>query len=196
MLRIFEVFWTVLKRPNRAMQRTASSPPRIRPQADRAAKGLLSVCQPPFRCAARFTGPAVADLVSGSMISRNHASLCAVFLVAFCLIGCERAADITKDDLLERTTHWKEPKVAIWYYTGSKDGHDYFRYHDLSVSELYRIRSGEIPLAYTFPYTTDRSKWTVMPWGPQAKPSQSHLARRCGELRKLSESLILCLVRW
>jgi hypothetical protein len=40
--------------PNQAMQRTAS----------KAAIELLHVCHPPVGCVARFTGLAVADLVS------------------------------------------------------------------------------------------------------------------------------------
>ena len=107
------------------------------------------------------------------MISRGHASIFAIVAMTFFVIGCERAADITKADLLERSNHWKEPKVAIWYYTGSKREHDYFRYYDLGVSQLYRLPSGDITLPATFPYTTDRSKWIVMPWGPAAKRTQS-----------------------
>ena len=41
-------------RSNQAMQRTASEP----------AIDLLSICHPPFGCESRFTGLAVADLVS------------------------------------------------------------------------------------------------------------------------------------
>jgi hypothetical protein len=92
---------------------------------------------------------------------------------ALCVSGCERAADITRDDLLERARHWKEPKVAIWYYIGSKREHDYFRFYDLGVSQLYRVPSGVITLSGTFPYTGDRTKWIVMPWGPAAKRAQS-----------------------
>ena len=50
--------------PNQAMQRTATSPRRIRPQADKAATGVRRIYHPPFGCVARFTGLAVADLVS------------------------------------------------------------------------------------------------------------------------------------
>ena len=42
------------QRPNQAMQRTASEP----------AFYVLRVCHPPFGCVARFSGLAVADLVS------------------------------------------------------------------------------------------------------------------------------------
>jgi hypothetical protein len=107
------------------------------------------------------------------MISRGHASLCVVLAVALCVSGCERATDTSKDELLERTHHWKEPKVAIWYYIGSKQSHDYFRYEDLGVSQVYRVTSGDIPLPQTFPYTSARAKWLVMPWGPAAIRSQS-----------------------
>jgi hypothetical protein len=107
------------------------------------------------------------------MISRGHVSILAIVAITFVVIGCERAADITKADLLEKASHWKEPKVAIWYYIGSKHEHDYFRYYDLGVSQLYRLPSGDITLPATFPYTTDRSKWIVMPWGPAAIRSQS-----------------------
>jgi len=106
------------------------------------------------------------------MIARGHAYFYAVLTVALFVTGCERAADITTADLLERANHWKEPKVAIWYYTGSKQEHDYFRYYDLGASQLYRLPSGDITLPATFFYTTDRSKWIVMPWGPAAKRSQ------------------------
>jgi hypothetical protein len=44
----------VAKRPNQAMQRTASQPSFY----------VQCVCHPPFRCVPRFTGLAVADLVS------------------------------------------------------------------------------------------------------------------------------------
>jgi len=75
--------------------------------------------------------------------------------------------------LLQRTSHWKEPKVAIWYYIGSKQQHDYFRFYDLGVSQVYRVPSGEIAVPTIFPYTADRSKWIIMPWGPAAKRKQS-----------------------
>ena len=107
------------------------------------------------------------------MILRGHASIFAIVAATFCVSGCERAADIAKDDLIERANHWKEPKVAIWYYTGSKREHDYFRFYDLGVSQLYRVPSGVITLPATFPYTGDRTKWIVMPWGPAAKRAQS-----------------------
>src|SRR4051812_43671357 len=119
------------------------------------------------------------------MMSRGHPLIFAVVAAAFCASGCERAADITKDDLLERANHWKEPKVAIWYYTGSKQEHDYFHFYDLGVSQIYRVPSGEITLPATFPYTGDRAKWIVMPWGPAAKraPSSNQAIERTADRR-------------
>ena len=84
------------------------------------------------------------------------------------LAACERPTDISKEALLEKTRHWKEAKVATWSYTGAADGHDYFYFHDLGVSQFYRVRSGEIDLSRTFPRTRDRSRWLIMPWGPRA----------------------------
>ena len=106
-------------------------------------------------------------------MSRGHVLIGAAFAALVCLVGCQRASDITKEALLERTRHWKEPKVAIWYYAGSAEGYDYFHYDDLGVSQLYRVSSGEIALPRTFPHTRDRSRWMVMPWGPMAKQGQS-----------------------
>jgi hypothetical protein len=44
------------------MQRTASSPRRVRPVADKTATDVLCVCHPRFGFAARFTRLAAADL--------------------------------------------------------------------------------------------------------------------------------------
>lgn len=103
----------------------------------------------------------------------RHVSIFAVIAISVCLSACrERVTDTTKEALMERTRHWKEPKVAIWYYTGSADDHDYFRFEDVSGLELYRVRSGEVALPRTFPRTADRSQWIVMPWGLSAERSQ------------------------
>lgn len=97
-------------------------------------------------------------------------------LTLFCALllalgGCARPEAIQKDALLEKTKSWKEPKVAIWYYTGSKDGRDYFLYHDLGVEKSYSVTSGEIKLSQTFPTAEDPVQWVVMPWGPASRQS-------------------------
>ncbi len=83
-----------------------------------------------------------------------------------CVSLCSAAQAITKDALLEKTHHWKEPKVAIWYYMGSSQGQDFFRYIDLGISETYSVESGQILLSRTFPLTKAQKQWIVMKWGP------------------------------
>lgn len=92
--------------------------------------------------------------------------VCAFLLT---LAGCAaRPQEIQKDALIEKTKHWKEPKAAIWYYTGSENDRDYFLYRDLGIEESYSVTSGEIDLTRTFPLTKERKTWVVMPWGPAA----------------------------
>ena len=91
---------------------------------------------------------------------------CGLLLV---LSGCDRPQEIQKDALIEKTKHWKEPKVAIWFYAGSKDGRDYFLYRDLGIEEKFSVASGEIDLTRTFPPTEDQKAWIVMPWGPTSR---------------------------
>jgi hypothetical protein len=84
------------------------------------------------------------------------------------LSGCDQPVELTKAQLLEQTRHWKEPKVVQWWYAGSKEGMDYFYYRDLDVSKMFRVKSGQIELARTFPLTENRDRWMWMPWGPYA----------------------------
>ncbi len=84
------------------------------------------------------------------------------------LDGCVSPKQITKIELIKTTRHWKEPKVAIWHYVGSKYGMDHFDYQDLGIHEIYSIESGQIYLPQTFPLTKDQRTWIVMPWGPSA----------------------------
>jgi len=94
-------------------------------------------------------------------------------LVTLLLSACSRAEPITMDALIEKTRHWKEPKAAIWYYTGSQNGRDFFQHYDLGVSRLYSVESGQIALPQTFPLTKDQKKWIVMKWGPRGLPRTS-----------------------
>ncbi|HAB19860.1 MAG TPA: hypothetical protein DCE44_25930 [Verrucomicrobiales bacterium] len=86
------------------------------------------------------------------------------------LAGCDHPQEIKKEALLEKTRHWKEPKVATWNYVGSKDGRDFFRFEDLGIDEMFSVESGQIPLPRSFPITKSRESWLVMPWGPAAAP--------------------------
>lgn len=93
-----------------------------------------------------------------------------VLLLALVLVlaGCDQPVELTKAEFLERTRHWKEGKVVQWWYAGSKEGMDYFYYRDLGVSEMFRVKSGQIELARTFPLTGNQGQWMLMPWGPYA----------------------------
>jgi hypothetical protein len=94
-----------------------------------------------------------------------------VMMCIFLMIGISAARgaeQITGDALMEKTTHWKEPKVAIWYYIGSQEGRDFFQHYDLGISEVYSVATGEIPLPKTFPRTKKQKDWIVMKWGPLA----------------------------
>lgn len=91
-----------------------------------------------------------------------------ILILMLALDGCVSPKQITKIDLIKTTLHWKEPKVAIWHYVGSKDGMDYFDYQDIGVHEIYCVESGQIFLPRTFPLTKDERTWMVMPWGPAA----------------------------
>jgi len=89
--------------------------------------------------------------------------------IALLLLACGSAITIPGSRLIEQTRQWKEPKVAIWHYTGSSDRYDYFHFHDLNIDQAYRVPTGELTLTQRFPLTQDRSRWVVMPWGPLSR---------------------------
>jgi hypothetical protein len=99
------------------------------------------------------------------MTPRVAATLLFLLISASVAFGAEQ---ITRDALMEKTRHWKEPKVAIWYYIGSQDGRDFFQHYDLGVSEVYSVATGQIPLPKTSPRTKKQKDWIVMKWGPFA----------------------------
>ena len=103
-----------------------------------------------------------------------------IFLAVFFILasvlfaGCEQVKTVAKNELIEKAKTWKEPKVAIWYYAGSNDGFDYFKYMDLGIDETYRVSSKEglISELNRIPLTNTHNKWVVMPWGTQDKKEQ------------------------
>ena|SRR3989344_2316491 len=92
----------------------------------------------------------------------------AIFLVLSLAAGCSEPETVTGVQLTELTKHWKEPKVAIWYYLGSDSEYHYFQFHDLGVTNNYRVKRNELSVESSFPLTKERKHWRVMPWGPQA----------------------------
>jgi hypothetical protein len=82
------------------------------------------------------------------------------------LVGCVQAKTVTRTELDQLKLQRHEPKVSMWYYTGSKDGYHYFHHDDLGEGEKeFRIADNELSWTNTFPFTHDRSKWTQLDWG-------------------------------
>ena len=108
------------------------------------------------------------------MATRVLPLLARSLLLTLVVSACNRVEPITKDALIDKTHYWKEPKVAIWYYTGSQNGRDFFQHYDLGVSERYSVESGQIVLPQLFPVTRDQKKWIVMKWGPTALSRESN----------------------
>jgi hypothetical protein len=103
------------------------------------------------------------------MSKSTYVLVCSSLLI---LAGCARPQEIQKETLIEKTHHWREPKVAIWHYTGTTGGRDVFDYRDLDIHEVYSVESGQIALPRSFPITKDESMWFVMAWGPLASKTK------------------------
>jgi hypothetical protein len=82
------------------------------------------------------------------------------------LLGCNQPLTVSKPELMELSKHWKEPKVAIWYYTGSDEGYHYFKFIDLNDTKDYRVKREEMKIDSPFPVSKNQKDWRVMPWGP------------------------------
>ena len=94
-------------------------------------------------------------------------SILTIFL-AVSLFSCSQPSTVSKAELMEITKHWKEPKVAIWYYMGTDNKFHYFRFIDLRVKQDYRVRRNELEIDGTYSLSQKQTEWRVMPWGPQA----------------------------
>jgi hypothetical protein len=89
-------------------------------------------------------------------------------LLAVSLITCSQPSTVSKAELIKFTKHWKEPKVAIWYYMGTDNDFHYFRFIDLGVKQDYKVRRDELEIDKIYPLSKEQNEWRVMPWGPQA----------------------------
>jgi hypothetical protein len=63
---------------------------------------------------------------------------------------------------MEKAKHWKEPKVTIWYYTGSDIEYHYFRFIDLGETKGYRVKREEMQIDAPYPLSKNRKDWRVM----------------------------------
>jgi hypothetical protein len=92
--------------------------------------------------------------------------LAGLVFVACLFAGCTNAETVSGPQLIELTKHWKEPKVATWYYVGSNSEYHYFRFYDVGGKRTYRVNKEELPMESIYPITKNRKEWRVMPWGP------------------------------
>ena len=82
------------------------------------------------------------------------------------LVGCAQPKTVTHTELDQLKLHRQEPKVSMWYYTGSKDGYHYFHHDDLGGDQKnFRIAETELSWTNTFAMTHDRNKWRQLDWG-------------------------------
>ena len=89
-----------------------------------------------------------------------------IIIALFSFVGCNKYETIPWNKLSEFTQHWKEPKVAIWYYQGSDNEFHYFHYVDLGVSKYYRVARQELFIDSSYALDNNSRKLRVMPWGP------------------------------
>ena len=93
-----------------------------------------------------------------------------IVLYSFFFTACDTTTQIDKATLIQKTKTYKEPKVAIWYYTGSNENYDYFIYRDLGIEEHYKVKKSEKAITKEIrfiPPSTEDYTWKVMPWGTQ-----------------------------
>src|SRR5258706_8515456 len=82
------------------------------------------------------------------------------------LLGCAHPQTVTRPDMDQLKARWHEPKVSLWYYTGSKDGYHYFHHDDLGHDKKdFRIAATELSWTNAFPLTSHRNSWRPLDWG-------------------------------
>jgi hypothetical protein len=94
-------------------------------------------------------------------MKRLFVILAVLFVSVF--TGCKDAQVITGEELGQLKTQWKEPKVSIWYYVGSKGGYHYFLHMDLGIHKTYRISEKEQKIDDPFSLTADETSWRFEP---------------------------------
>ena len=88
--------------------------------------------------------------------------------IGLIVTGCTQYEHVSKENLIAATEHWKEPKVATWYYQGSDESYHYFNYYDLSINKHYKVSRDEIVINNPYPFGEEKHEMRVMPWGPRA----------------------------
>jgi hypothetical protein len=98
-------------------------------------------------------------------MKNNIRILIIIFGVSLIFPGCSVTRTVNRSELEQAKTVWKEPKVSLWYYRGSKDGYHYFQHRDLDGEKNFRISESELDWPNTFPLTRDRKEWKTLEWG-------------------------------
>ncbi len=89
-----------------------------------------------------------------------------IFLVPLLLLGCVQPQVVTRAELDQLKTNRHEPKVSMWYYTGTKAGYHYFHHDDLGGDKKdFRIAASELSWTNTFQRTQNRNNWRQLDWG-------------------------------
>jgi hypothetical protein len=89
-----------------------------------------------------------------------------ILILPLLLLGCAQPKTVNGTELEGLKLHRQEPKVSMWYYTGSKDGYHYFHHDDLGQdTKSFRVAATELSWTNTFPLTHDRNKWRQLDWG-------------------------------
>jgi len=89
-----------------------------------------------------------------------------VLMLPLLLMGCAHPQTVTRAELEHLKAHRQEPKVSMWYYTGTKDGYHYFHHDDLGHDKKdVRVPANELAWTNTFPRTHISSRWRQLDWG-------------------------------
>jgi hypothetical protein len=89
-----------------------------------------------------------------------------ILLLPLLIGGCAQPNIVTRNELGGLQSQRQEPKLSMWYYTGSRDGYHYFHHDDLGgAPKGVRIAEAELSWTNTFPLTHTRTKWRQLDWG-------------------------------
>lgn len=89
-----------------------------------------------------------------------------ILVLPLVIAGCAQLKTGSRTELEGLQAHRQEPKVSMWYYTGTKDGYNCFHHDDLgNAPKDFRVAVGELSWTNTFPMTHDRKKWRQLDWG-------------------------------
>ncbi|PLX74291.1 MAG: hypothetical protein C0614_11895 [Desulfuromonas sp.] len=93
-----------------------------------------------------------------------------IIVLLLTIAGCGWLSDefeaITLDELNRLKCEWQDTKVSKWFYLGSEEGYHKFVHRDLPGDKLYEIKSSEFTIDNPMPFSSNKTNWVTMPWGP------------------------------